>query len=308
MRYQFYTADVFTDQIFGGNPLAVFSDARGLDAATMQRIAREFNISETVFVLPPDDPAHTRRLRIFTPGAELPFAGHPTVGTAFVLAQIGALGPLEGERVTIIFEEGVGPVPVTIFLRDGRPTSAQLTAGRLPSAGELSVAIADLAAVLGLEPAEIGYGAYQPAAVSSGGPPFTIIPLRDRAALGRARLRLEHWERHLANSWAPEVYPICFDPELPDSDLRVRMFAPRLGVPEDPATGAAATALAGYLAPRAGVADGTLRWVVEQGFEMGRPSILEVEADMAGSELRAVRVGGAAVMVSEGSFEVPEGK
>jgi trans-2,3-dihydro-3-hydroxyanthranilate isomerase len=308
MRYQFYTADVFTDRMFGGNPLAVFSDARGLDDATMQRIAREFNLSETVFVLPPDNPAHTRRLRIFTPAGELQFAGHPTVGTAFVLAQVGALGPLEGERAAIVFEEGVGPVPVTIFLRDGQPTGAQLTAAKLPAAGQLPVAAADLAAMLGLDPAEIGYGDYGPEAVSSGGTPFTIIPLRDRAALARARVRLELWERHLAGSWAPEVYPICFDPELPGSDLRVRMFAPSLGIAEDPATGAAATALAGYLAPRAGLVDGTLRWVLEQGFEMGRPSILEVEADMAGGQLRAVRVGGAAVMVSEGRFEAPEGK
>jgi trans-2,3-dihydro-3-hydroxyanthranilate isomerase len=301
MRYKFYTADVFTDQVFGGNPLAVFSDASGLDDATMRRIAREFNLSETVFVLPADDPGHTKKLRIFTPASELPFAGHPTVGTAFVLAKIGAL-PLEGERVKVVFEEGVGPVPVSIFLKDGQPISAQLTAAKLPAPGELRASAADLAAMLGLDAEEIGYGGYQPEAVSSGGTPFTIIPLRDRAALGRARLRQDHWERLLKGSWSPEVYPICFDPELPGSQLRVRMFAPSLGIAEDPATGAAATALAGYLAARAGASEGTLRWVVEQGFEMGRPSILEVEADVAGGALQAVRVGGAAVMVSEGWF------
>lgn len=301
MRYKFYTADVFTGQVFGGNPLAVFTDASGLDGATMQRIARELNLSETVFVLPPDDPGHTRKLRIFTPTGELPFAGHPTVGAAFVLAKVGAV-PLEGERVRVVLEEGVGPVPVSIFLRDGQPTSAQLTAAKLPAAGELSASAAELAAMLGLEPAEIGHGVYQPTVVASGGPAFTVIPLRDRAALGRASLRHERWERLLARSAAPEVYPICFDPELPGSDLRVRMFAPSIGIAEDPATGAAATALAGYLAARAGTRDGTLRWVVEQGFEMGRPSILEVEADVAGGALQAVRVGGAAVMVSEGWF------
>jgi trans-2,3-dihydro-3-hydroxyanthranilate isomerase len=263
MRYKFYTADVFTDRVFGGNPLAVFTDGRGLDGATMQRVARELNLSETVFVLPPDDPAHTRRLRIFTPGGELPFAGHPTVGTAFVLAQIGEVA-LAGERTGIVFEEGVGPVPVTIFAGGGRPTGAQLTAARLPAAGAPPPPAAELAAMLGLEPGDVRQDQYGPEAIASGGPAFTIVPLRDRAALGRAKLRLEHWERLLAGTWAQEVYPICLDPELPGSHVRVRMFAPSIG-------------------------------------------IAEVEADMAGGELRAVRVGGAAVMVSEGQFDVPDG-
>jgi trans-2,3-dihydro-3-hydroxyanthranilate isomerase len=299
MRYQFYTADVFTNRQFGGNPLAVLTDARGLSSETMQQIAREFNLSETVFVLPPDNPAHTRRLRIFTPGAELPFAGHPTVGTAIILAQIDALD-LRANPTRIVFEEGVGPVPVTIQLEAGRPTAAQLTAARLPSAGAPPPPAADLAAMLGLEVSDIRQDAYAPEAVSSGGTPFTIIPLTSRNALARAKLRLDLWERLLANSWAPAVYPICFDPELPGSDLRVRMFGPAIGIAEDPATGAAATALGGYLAARAAQRDGTLAWVVEQGFEMGRPSILNVEADKASGELTAVRVGGQAVLVSEG--------
>jgi trans-2,3-dihydro-3-hydroxyanthranilate isomerase len=303
MRYQFYTADVFTDRQFGGNPLAVLTDARGLSSEMMQQIAREFNLSETVFVLPPDNPAHTRRLRIFTPGAELAFAGHPTVGTAIVLAQIDALD-LRVNPTRIVFEEGVGPVPVTIQLEAGRPTAAQLTAARLPSAGAPPPSAADLAAMLGLEVSDIRQDAYAPEAVSSGGTPFTIIPLTSRNALARAKLRLDYWERLLANSWAPTVYPICFDPELPGSDLRVRMFGPAIGIAEDPATGAAATALGGYLAARAAQRDGTLAWVVEQGFEMGRPSILNVEADKANGELTAVRVGGQAVLVSEGWITV----
>ncbi len=299
MRYQFYTADVFTDRVFGGNPLAVLTDARGLSTEAMQQITREFNLSETVFVLPPEHPAHTRRLRIFTPGAELPFAGHPTVGTAYVLAQIGALD-LSQNPTQIIFEEGVGPVPVSIQIKAGRPVSAQLTAARLPQAGPPPSSAADLATMLGLESSDIRQDQYAPAAFSSGGTPFTIIPLTSRSALARAKLHLDRWEALLANSWAPEVYPICFDPELPGSDLRVRMFAPAIGIAEDPATGAAATALGGYLAARAAQSDDPLRWVVEQGFEMGRPSILNVEADLANGALAAVRVGGQSVMVSEG--------
>jgi trans-2,3-dihydro-3-hydroxyanthranilate isomerase len=303
VRYQFYTADVFTNRQFGGNPLAVLTDARGLSSAAMQQIAREFNLSETVFVLPPDDPTHTRRLRIFTPGAELPFAGHPTVGTAYILAEIGALD-LSANPTRIVFEEGVGPVPVTIQLEEGRPVSAQLTAARLPSTGAPPPPAADLASMLGLELHDIRQDHYAPEAVASGGTPFTIIPLASRTALARAKLRLDLWERLLANSWAPEVYPICFDPELPGSDLRVRMFAPAIGIAEDPATGAAATALGGYLAARAAQRDGTLAWVVEQGFEMCRPSILNVEADKANGKLTAVRVGGQAVLVSEGWMTV----
>ena len=132
MRYRFFTADVFTDQIFGGNQLAVFPNAEGLETAQMQQVAKEFNLSETVFVFPPQKPEHTRRLRIFTPGAEVPFAGHPTVGTAHVLAAIGEI-QLTDQQTDIVFEEGVGPVPVSIYAVEGRPVSAQLSAAMMPA-------------------------------------------------------------------------------------------------------------------------------------------------------------------------------
>ncbi len=280
-RYAFYTADVFTSRRFGGNPLAVLPDARGLDSATMQAITREFNYSESVFVLPPDNPAHTRRLRIFTPGAEMPFAGHPTVGTGFILAAIGEIA-LQGEQTSIIFEEGVGPVPVTIRAENGRPVFSQLSAAQMPEFGPNPPSYADLAAVLGLDPADFLGGEYAPQSVSCG-VPFLFIPLRSRAALARIQFNRQRWQELLTSSWTREVFIFAFDPELPGSDIRARMFAPALGVFEDPATGAAATALAGYLARRSSQTGGMLRWVVEQGFEMGRPSLLEVEADLRGS-------------------------
>lgn len=302
MRHRYLTADVFTDRPFGGNPLAVFPDARGLPPQRMQQVARELNLSETVFVLPPEDPGHTRRLRIFTPGVELPFAGHPTVGTALILAWLGEI-PLDGEETRIVFEEGVGPVPVTIRAAEGKAVFAQLSAAQLPELRP-APAVADLAEMLSLDPEDILTGDEAPQAVSCG-VAFLYVPLRDRDALRRVRLRLDRWESLLATSWAPHVYVFTRDHELPETDYRVRMFAPAMGIPEDPATGAAAAAFGGYLGSRSS-GDGTLRWVLEQGFEMGRPSLLHLEVDRAGGAITAVRVGGGAVQVAEGAMEVPE--
>lgn len=303
MRYRFCTGDVFTDEIFGGNQLAVFPDATSLETRQMQSVARELNLSETVFVFPPEDPGHTRRLRIFTPGVELPFAGHPTVGSAYLLALLGHI-PLDGETTSIVFEEGVGPVPVTIHARDGKPASSTLSAAKMPELGPVPPAVAELASVLSLEPADILDDDWKPQAVSCG-VPFLFVPLRDRDALARATTDIAQWKSILADTWAPHIYVFCREPERPGSDLRVRMFAPAMGIAEDPATGAAATAFAGYLAQHEPGPSGTCRWVIEQGFEMGRPSILHVEADRADGEVVAIRVGGTSVLVSEGEMEIP---
>jgi len=303
MRHRFLTADVFTDRIFGGNQLAVLSDGRNLTTVQMQSAAREFNFSETVFVLPPESSQHTRRIRIFTPSAELPFAGHPTIGTAHVLAAIGEIA-LEGETTPIVLEEGVGPVEVSVRARDGRPVSARLRAPRPPEFGPPAPARADLAAMLSLDEADVLDAPNGPQAVSCG-LPFLFIPLRDRGAVGRARLRLDVWERVLARSWSPNTYLFAFDPEHREHHLRARMFGPAVGVAEDPATGSAGTALAGYLGVRDTRRDGTLRWVVEQGFEMGRPSLLEVEAEKKSGAITETRVGGSSVLVSDGMIEIP---
>lgn len=298
--YLFYTADVFTNQQFGGNQLAVFPDARGLSEDAMPRIAREFNFSETTFVLPAKDPSHTRRVRIFTPGGELPFAGHPTVGTAFVLATIGDL-KLGGAETHIVFEEGVGPVRVLIRARDGKPDFAQLSVAQLPEIGPSPPAARDLARVLGLDASDVLDGALSPEAVSCG-VPFLFVPVRDRAALARARVRLDEFDALLKGYWTSMVFLFCGEPELKGSDYRARMYAPTIGVPEDPATGSACVAFGGYLGARDTRADGTLRWRVEQGFEMGRPSLLDVEVDKRAGEIVGVRVGGSSVLVSKGEF------
>jgi trans-2,3-dihydro-3-hydroxyanthranilate isomerase len=306
MRCRFITADVFTSRPLEGNPLAVFPDARGLSDALMQRIAQELNLSETVFVLPPDEPQNTRCLRIFTPKSELPFAGHPTVGTAYVLAALGEI-PLTGDETRIVFEEEVGPVPVLIRSEAGRPVFTQLSVAKLPEVGPTPPSAAELAEMLSLAPDDVLAGAEDFPQGFSCGNPFLFIPLRNRDALRRARLRIDIWEEVLLAGWAREVFLMCREPELPGSHLRARMFAADLGIGEDPATGGAVSALGGYLGIRAPERDGTLKWVVEQGFEMGRPSLLHLEVDKKDGEITGVRVGGSSVMVSEGTMEVPEG-
>ncbi|MCB9947027.1 MAG: PhzF family phenazine biosynthesis protein [Rhodospirillaceae bacterium] len=302
MRLRFVTADVFTDRAFGGNPLAVLPDARGLTDDRMQAIAREFNYSETVFVLPPDTPDHTRRVRIFTPAAEVPFAGHPTVGTAHVLAALGEI-PLTGSDTRIVLEEGVGPVPVTIRCVDGRPDFCQLAVARLPEFGPEPPPPDALAAMLSLRADDLSD--QPPARAVSCGVPFLFVTLRNRDAVGRAQLRREVWETLLRDAWATEVFVFAFDAGRAEAQVRARMFAPAFGIAEDPATGSAAAALAGHLADCQPMRDGTLRWVIEQGVEMGRPSLLEAEADKVDGAITAVRVGGRTVLITEGTIDVP---
>lgn len=299
MRY--LTADVFTSVRFGGNQLAVLPDARGLTDQQMLAITREFNYSESTFVFPPDDPKHTRRVRIFTPDRELPFAGHPTVGTAFVLASIGEV-KLTGDETRIVLEEGVGPVPIVIRARDGKPLFCQFSVAKLPEVGPPLPSRAVLAASLSLDEADLLDGAWHPQTVSCG-VPFAFVPVRNRAAVARSRLRLEQWEQHLAGTPGEAVMIFSMDAEEPGHDVHARMFSPGFNIAEDPATGSACAALGGYLGQRA-PADGTMRWVVEQGYEMGRPSLLEVEADRTAGRITAVRVGGDSVLVCEGTIDV----
>ena len=303
MRVKYHTLDVFTDRVFGGNPLAVFPDADAVPPALMQRIARELNLSETVFVLWEAPPEGTDcRVRIFTPASELPFAGHPTVGTAYLLAMLGRL-KAEGGAARVVLGEGVGPVPVEVRMEDGRPAFAVLSAALLPEPGPPPPPPAAVAELLSLDEADLG-GSLGTANWTSG-VPFLFVSVRDRAALARVRLNGGAWERHLAGAWAPHLYVVTDDADA-GASLRARMFAPAMGIGEDPATGGAVTALAGLLAARDAARDGTLRWVVEQGVEMGRPSRLHVEADVRGGAVTAVRVGGAAVRVSEGEMTLPD--
>lgn len=306
MPYAFHTADVFTDHAHGGNPLAVIPDARGLSDSQMLAIAREFNFSESVFVFPPESRANTRRLRIFTPGGELPFAGHPTVGCAFVLAAIGDI-PMTGPETRVTFEEGVGPVRVLIRGVDGKPTFSQLTAARLPEIQAPPPPPEKLCEILSLEPSEIvADDMIEPEAVSCG-VPFLFIPLRKPEMLSWVKVDALKWEESLRGYWAREMFVFSTDDWssiFEGGHIRARMFAPGLGIGEDPATGSACAALAGFLALRAETRDGTLKWTVDQGVEMGRPSRLEIEVDVKRGQLAAIRVGGESVLVSSGTLHI----
>jgi trans-2,3-dihydro-3-hydroxyanthranilate isomerase len=300
--YKFATADVFTDRQFGGNPLAVILDAEGLTSEEMLAITREFNYSESTFVLPAER-GGACRVRIFTPGGEVPFAGHPTVGTAHVLVALGTLGSLPEGTVTIVLEENVGDVPVKVRRAPGgdEPLFAQLSVAQLPEERE-APPVEALARVLGLDASDFVGGDWGPRAASCG-LPFVIAPLKTRDAVSRARVNVDALAEVLpAGAWTRELMVVAMDGE--QADARARVFVPMLNVPEDPATGSANAALAGYLAKRAPRLDGTLRWVVEQGVEMGRPSRLELEADKQGGEITGVRVGGSSVLVSTGELRL----
>ncbi|MDX2141958.1 MAG: PhzF family phenazine biosynthesis protein [Rhodospirillaceae bacterium] len=298
---RYVTADVFTTVAYGGNPLAVVLDGRGLSDAHMQKVAREFNLSETTFILPPTNPAHAARVRIFTPATELPFAGHPTVGTAWVMAARGLL-PRAGDTAKAVFEEGVGPVPLTIRFADGAPTYVSFTTAIVPEVLAPPPAPADLAAMLNLAPPDLRGEGTPPLSLTCG-TPYTCVPLRSVDAVGRARLDLEHWRKHLSATPAHKVFVFA---RADANTLQARMFAPGEGVAEDPATGSAACAVTEWLVRDDGLKTGTGRWTIDQGIEMGRPSRIFVEADVAQGEITAVRCGGSVVVMSEGELRRPE--
>jgi trans-2,3-dihydro-3-hydroxyanthranilate isomerase len=297
-RRHYRILDVFTDRPYGGNPLALLPDAEGLRGAQMQLIAREFNLSETAFVLPPRNRGETHRLRIFTPTHELPFAGHPTIGAALALAEEG------WTDTEFVFGQGIGPVRVS--LRQQRAGhSAWLWAAMLPETGPPPPPTDALAALLSLRSTDILAGTWGPAMVSAG-VPYLVVPLRDTETLARAELDLQCWKEMLRDAWAPQVYLVAPLEGPQGTRFRARMFAPGIGIPEDSATGSAATAFPGWLVPRLRLRDGVLTASIEQGIEMGRPSTLLIEVELKEGQITAVRVGGKAVSIAEGTINIPE--
>ena len=294
MRYRYLTCDVFTDRRFRGNQLAVLPDAAGLDTAAMQRLAAEFNYSETTFVLPPDDPANLARVRIFTPKAEIPFAGHPTVGTALALTWLGRT-PADGK---FVLEEAAGPVPVEVRTAPSGMAEAEFAA---PGRAEHGPAIAPTAAAaaLGLTSEDLVSSGGLPCTASCG-VPFLLVELASRRALARAAYR---GDVGLPPAAAEGVLLFTRDGADDLVDLRARMFAPAHGIPEDPATGSAAAALAGFLGTRPELAAGWHSWRIAQGVEMGRPSLIVARAHRVGAGVAEVRIAGSAVPVAEGTIE-----
>jgi trans-2,3-dihydro-3-hydroxyanthranilate isomerase len=291
MSLDFTLADVFSDEPFGGNQLAVFPDAAGIADADMQRLAREFNFSETTFVLPPDDPACTHRVRIFTPREELPFAGHPTIGTAAVLASREGGEPASGE---FVFEEGIGPVAVTV---DRSGIRFRLRSPGFETPDEAPPADA-IARALTLPPDAIAETWY--AAI---GLRFCFVQLPSRELVDRIVLDKAAWSDGVADGWSSQLY--CFAGN--GTRLHARFFAPGFGIEEDPATGSASAALAASVAHRSAEPDGTYTIQIDQGVLMGRPSELTATAFKEGGEITEVIVGGSAAIIGRGTMTLAAG-
>jgi trans-2,3-dihydro-3-hydroxyanthranilate isomerase len=292
MKRRFATLDVFTDRRFAGNPLAVVLDGVGLEEAAMQAIALEFNLSETVFILPAQHAAHRARYRIFTPRRELPFAGHPTVGAAVLLARLDG-----GDKARdMILEANIGPVPCRVAPVEAY---ASFDLPALPEEIGSPSAAPALAAALGLAVGEIGFGDFAPCCWSAG-VPYTFVPLKSLDAVRRAKPDLA---RFAALDGPQSVFVFTSETAEPGHHFHARMFAPSFGIIEDPATGSAAAAFAGVLARFGGLKDGSHAIAIEQGYEMGRPSLMHLSLTLAGGALTAASIGGNAVVVSEGTIE-----
>lgn len=297
MRRRFITLDVFTRRRFAGNPLGMVFESEGLDTDAMQTIAREIGHPETVFVLPPQDGAHKAAMRIFTPASELPFAGHPTVGAAVGLARASG-----GGRQSLIIEEKVGPVSCVAEMHDADSGFAEFTLPQLPQrVGDLPDA-ATMAAALSLNAADIDADAYPPSRWSAG-VAFSMVPVRSLDAAARAKPDPALFDKVFAFGGHAMVYVICTRTTNAAHQVHARMFAPSRGIAEDPATGSAVAAFAGLHATSQGLADGTHKLTIEQGYEMGRPSEMRLSLKVEGGALREASIGGDAVVVSEGVIE-----
>lgn len=294
---EFHTCDVFTDTPFGGNPLAIVLGADGLSVAQMQTIAREFNLSETIFVQAPQDPTHTARVRIFFPTAEIPFAGHPTIGCAIHLACQTQSGDFE---TLITLEEQAGLVPVSVSRR-GDVVEAEFTAPALPFPVKADLPADLIAASLGLTGAEIGFGPHRPG-VHEGGPRFLYVPVAALTTLAKAKPHEPMWSTLMDRAGVSFAY--LYTPGS-NSDFQARLFAPTTGVAEDPATGSASAILASQLLTSGAIPPGTTRLTLQQGVEMGRPSSIGLTIDASAQGLTAVRVKGRAVVISSGKIRTP---
>lgn len=293
--------DVFSETPFAGNPLAVVTESEALEDAQMQAIAREFNLSETVFVGPPGNPRHSASVRIFTPAHELPFAGHPTIGTAVLLA-LEANGGSGAHEAMLILEEKIGPVRCGVFLKGDRLGRAifDLPAEATELASELDREA--VASALDLLPGEVGFENHIPT-VYSAGLPYALVPVRNLEAMARARPNLAAWADAFSSDEA-SAYVYCRETAVRSRDFHARMFAPGDGILEDPATGSAVAALVGAIIRFDAPASGSHRYVIEQGVEMGRPSLIDLELDVAGGRIDGARIGGDAIVVARGSLEV----
>jgi trans-2,3-dihydro-3-hydroxyanthranilate isomerase len=295
MKYTFHIVDVFSSAPFGGNQLAVLPDAAGISTEGMRKIAREFNFGETAFVLPKNGP-NTYRVRIFTPRTELDFAGHPSVGTACALVMTQPVR--RSAPVRLILEENVGPVIVDVAQRHGG-VDGTLTLSRKIEAPTGAPSPTDLAAVLSVEPAEVSQVFF-----AGVGVPFCFAQLNSNEVVDRAAINRSAWTATLSRAWSPHIY--FFAGHLQDGgQLYARMWAPAIGIEEDPATGSACAALVGAMASKPDFGGTAYRLSIQQGVSIGRRSEIEAEARKTGGVVTSVSVGGATAYVASGEIDVP---
>ncbi|WP_269929785.1 PhzF family phenazine biosynthesis protein [Aminobacter sp. HY435] len=294
---KYFIYDVFTEDRLAGNPLAVVTDSKGLNTAAMQAIAREFNLSETAFVMAPANPTHRARVRIFTPDYEMPFAGHPTVGTAIALVEAAG----DGLAGIFVLEENIGLVRCAVT-RLGKSLFAEFDLPKLPEQLPLSADVDAVAAALGLMPHEVGFENHK-VSVWSAGVPYVAVPVADTKVAARIRFDNAAWmafSPRKSESAVASAYVYCRETLGHDNAFHARMIVPGSPSYEDPATGSAAAAFAGQVMHFDKPTDGASRYWIEQGIEMGRPSRIRLELEVAGGNLASARIGGHAVKVAEG--------
>lgn len=294
MSLKYVLLDVFTDTPLAGNPLAVVLGADEVSDERMQAIAKEFNLSETVFFKTPVQ-GGDMALRIFTPKVELPFAGHPTIGSAVALALRQGLSALK-------LEERVGVIEARVERLDPRTGRASFTLPRLSERAGEAPDIAAIAESLGVSLEDVGCGRYVPSLYSAGNP-FYLVPVRDAGVLKRISPEAEAWRRTFTEARG-SVYIFTETPDEPENDLAARMFSPGMGLGEDPGTGSAAAALVGLLAEKADFADGAAEYRLRQGHEMGRPCAISIRLSKEGGKLVSGAIGGMAVLIAEGVLEL----
>jgi len=295
MSRHYFTLDVFTDKALSGNPLAVVLDSEALDDEMMQRIAGEFNLSETVFVMPPEDKSNRAKVRIFTPGRELPFAGHPTVGTAVLLSHLDGLGA----EAELVLEENVGLVPCRVS-----GNSASFEIPKLPVREEADLDVALMAETLGLSPSDIGIEGHSYAPCNAG-VPFPTLPITSLKALQSIKLNASLLTQHnVPRGLEDEIFVYSKETLDPDADYQARMFAPAMGISEDPATGSAVAGFAGQIMACDKPRDGKHRFIIDQGIEMGRSSRITLGMIVENGKLKSATISGSAVIVSEGQLHI----
>lgn len=303
MGRRYAILDVFTNQALSGNPLAVVLDSEELSDERMQAIAKEFNLSETVFVFPPENPGHSATIRIFTPTMELPFAGHPTVGTAILMAA-ERFGEISGEQdAVVVLKEQIGAVRCAVVLQQNATAFAEFDVPKLPEPAGPTKDRELIAAALGLQPSEIGFENHRPTRYQVGAP-FTFVPVRDLDVLTRAKPDMGLWEQGFGTDTHNNAYVYCRETRSNESAFHARMFAPQMGVMEDPATGSAAAAFSGPVHFFDEPTSGTHLIRIEQGFMIGRPSLIDLEIDIENGSMHAVRIGGQATVVARGELYV----